>query len=76
MKGNGRFWFAEGDRKVSRMDTAHYGMLTDLHSQKGQTSPTVQLLQLLNESSRAQQQSDLEHHVHWSRHLLAYIQNV
>ena len=54
-------------------------MLTDLHSvhcPEGQPSPSVQLLQLISASSKAQQQSDLEHHVHWSRHLLAYIRKV
>jgi len=76
MKRNGRVWIAEGDRNVTRMDAAHYSMITDLNSQKEQPSPSVQLLQLINASSRAQQQSDLEHHVHWSRHLLAYIQKV
>jgi hypothetical protein len=36
----------------------------------------MQLLQLISASSRAQQQSDLEHHVHWSCHLLAHIRKV
>ena len=51
-------------------------MLIDLHCPEGQPSPSVQLLQLISASSKAQQQSDLEHHVHWSRHLLAYIRKV
>jgi hypothetical protein len=74
MKRNGRVWIADGDRQVTRMDAAQNCLLTDLHSLAGQSSPSLQLLQLISASSRAQQQSDLEHHVHWS--LLAYISNV
>ncbi len=51
-------------------------MLNDLHSQEGQPSPYMQLLQLISAVSRAQQQSHLEHHVHWSRLLLAHIRKV
>ncbi len=76
MKRNGRVWIAEGDRNVTRMDAAQNGILTDLHSQEDQLSPSIQLLQLISASSRVQQQSDLEHRVHWSRHLLAHIRKV
>jgi hypothetical protein len=76
MKRNSRVWIAEGNRHVTRMDTAQYGMLTYLHSQEGQPSPSMQVLQLISACSRAQQQSDLEHCVHWSRHLLEYILKV
>ena len=76
MKRNGRVWIADGYRHVTRMDAAQYCMLTGLHSQAGQSSPSLQPLQLISTSSRARQQSDLEHHVHWSRHLLAYIRKV
>ena len=76
MKHNGSIWIAEGDRIVTRIDAAQYSMLTDLHSQDGQPSPSVQLLQLISASSRALQQSELEHHVHWSLHLPAYIWKV
>jgi hypothetical protein len=76
MKRYGRVWIADGDRQVTRMDAAQYCMLTDLHSLAGQSSPSLQLLQLISASSRAQQQSDMEHHMHWSRHLLAYIRKV
>ena len=51
-------------------------MLTDLHCPEGQPSLSVLPLQLISASSRAQQQSDQEHHVHWSRQLLAYIRKV
>ncbi len=76
MKRNGRVWIAEGDRNVTRMDAAQYCTLIVMHSPEGQSPPSVQLLKLISASSRAQQQSDLEHHVHWSRHLLAHIRKV
>jgi hypothetical protein len=71
MKRIGGVWIAKGDRDVIGMDTANHSMLADLHRLEGQPSASMLLLQLIHASSRAQQ-----HHVHWSRHLLAYIRKV
>jgi hypothetical protein len=69
---NGRVRIAEGSRNVTRMDAAQYCMLTKLHSQDGQNSPTAHLLKLSG-SNLAQLHSGLEHIVHWSRRLIADI---
>ena len=54
MKRNGRVWIAEDDRSVTRIDAAQYGMLIDLHCPEGQHPLSVQLLQLISASSKAQ----------------------
>ncbi len=51
-------------------------MLTALYSQEGQPSPSLLLLQIISASSKEQQQSDLEHHMHWSCYLFANIKKV
>jgi hypothetical protein len=38
--------------------------------------PTVDLWETIRQSSRAQRNLDLEHYIHWSRHLLVYIGNI
>jgi hypothetical protein len=47
-----------------------------VNMQEAPSSRTVQLLESIRESSRAQRYLDLEHYMHWNRHLLAYIGNV
>ena len=57
------------------MDAVQYGMLLAMFmGGRGQDIPTVELLQLLSDSSLRQQEVDLTHGEHWSRHLLVNIQ--
>jgi hypothetical protein len=60
------------------LDAAQYGMLVDMctHDASDPPRPTVHLLETIRKSGRAQRNLDLEHHIHWSRHLLVYIGNI
>ena len=74
---NGRVWVTERSNKIIRLDSAHKSMLLATKcGQEEQQAPTEQFLVQLSESSRAQQDADRQCYVHWSRHLLANIQQV
>ena len=78
MQRNGRVWIATEVKNIIMLDAAHYGMLVDMgtHDASDPPSPTVHLLETIRKSSRAQRDLDLEHYIHWSRHLLVYIGNI
>ncbi len=68
-----RVWIAAKQSNVTSLNTAQYCMFVDLHMQPTPGPPTVHLLETIGESSHAKQRLDLEHYIHWSSHLLAYI---
>lgn len=78
MKRNGRVWIAAESKNIIMLDAAQYGMLVDMctHDASDTPGPTVHLLETIRQSSRAQRNLDLEHYIHWSRHLLVYIGNI
>jgi ribonuclease HI len=77
LQRNGRIWITERSNSVIRLDAAHYGMLlASCCGCEEQQVPTVQFLMKLGQSCRAQQVADLQHYVHWSRHLLANIREI
>ena len=77
LQRNGRVWVATRSNEIIRLDAAHYSMLlATCCAQEEQQAPTEQFLVQLSESSRAQQDADRQHYVHWSRHLLANIRQV
>ena len=74
---NGRVWVADRRNTIIRLDAAHYSMLlATCCAQEEQQTPTEQCLVQLSGSSRAQQDADRLHYVHWSRHLLARIRQI
>ena len=74
---NGRVWISERNNRVAKMDAAQYHMLsaTCCHLD-AQAPPTEQSLTHICASCRAQNDADQEFFVHWSRHLLASIQQI
>jgi ribonuclease HI len=76
MRRNGRVWIAKESKNITILDAAQYGMIIAMHTPDEPGSPSVQLLETIWKSSRAQRQLDLEHYIHWSRHLLAYLGNL
>jgi hypothetical protein len=63
----------QGIQSITILDAAQYGMIVSARMKEAANAPTEQLLETIRESSRAQRLLDLEHYIHWSRHLLAYL---
>jgi hypothetical protein len=62
----------EQNNRVTKIDAAQFQMLLAMNEAQGMANaPTAQFLVNLSTSRRAQKAADLEHHVHWSQHLLA-----
>jgi hypothetical protein len=74
MQRNGRVWIARKGMCPVSLDAAQYGMLINLQSQLGTDGPSEVTLHQLTVTCLAQRQADLQHHVQWSRHLLARLQ--
>jgi hypothetical protein len=71
MQRNGRVWIARRGMCPFSIDAAQYGMLINLKSRLSNNGPSQLILHQLTVTCLAQQQADLQHHVQWSRHLLA-----
>ena len=74
---NGRVWIAGHNQRNARLDAAQYGMLLSMNTNQSEPGvPSGLLLQNIWTTCAAQQQADLEYHVHWNRHLLARLRQV
>ncbi len=74
MHRNGRVWIARKGMCLFSIDAAQYWMLINLKSRLSNDGPSEVILHQLAVTCLAQRQADLQHHVQWSRHLLACLQ--
>jgi hypothetical protein len=74
MQRNGRVWIARKGMYPFSIDAAQYGMLINLKSRLSNDGPSEVIPHQLTVTCLAQRQADLQHHVQWSRHLLACLQ--
>ena len=73
-KRNARVLITGPRNTAFSLDAAQYGMLIAHHCQG--TAPPVSVLESLAASCRSQDQADIDHHIPWSRHLLACLRRV
>jgi hypothetical protein len=74
MQCNGRVWIARKGKCPFSIDAAQYGMLINMQSRLSNDGPEEVIIHQLTVIRLAQRQADLQHHVQWSRHLLACLQ--
>jgi hypothetical protein len=74
MQRNGRVWIVRKGMCPLGLDAAQYGMLINLSGKLGNYGPSESSLHQISVTCLAQRQADLQHHVQWSRHLLACLQ--